>query len=292
MKPARGWAALATLALILAITVSWWALALWPVTPAAPAWLLRTRVVCFGSTSTGLPNAGGWLLLVGQPFGMLFLLGTVWTAELKTGLGLAMDRLAGQLAIGIVSAALLAGAGAVAVRVAAAGDAPFSPGGDRDLAAQLTRVDDAAPALTLIDQHGESVDLAAFRGRPVIVTFAYAHCDTVCPVVVADALAAARRFSDKPPAVLVVTLDPWRDTPSRLRAIAAGWGMSEGAHVLSGAPEAVERTLNAWRVPRVRNDKTGNLSHPALVYVLGPDGRIAYVVPGSADAIAAAVRAL
>ena len=292
MKPARGWAALATLALILAITASWWALALWPVTPAAPAWLLRTRVVCFGSTSTGLPNAGGWLLLVGQPFGMLFLLGTVWTAELKTGLGLAMDRLAGQLAIGIVSAALLAGAGAVAVRVAAAGDAPFSPGGDRDLAAQLTRVDDAAPALTLIDQHGESVDLAAFRGRPVIVTFAYAHCDTVCPVVVADALAAARRFSDKPPAVLVVTLDPWRDTPSRLRAIAAGWGMSEGAHVLSGAPEAVERTLNAWRVPRVRNDKTGNLSHPALVYVLGPDGRIAYVVPGSADAIAAAVRAL
>jgi cytochrome oxidase Cu insertion factor (SCO1/SenC/PrrC family) len=62
--------------------------------------------------------------------------------------------------------------------------------------------------------------------------------------------------------------------------------------VLSGAPDDVERTLNAWRVPRVRNEQTGNLLHPSVVYVLGPDGRIVYVLTGTADAIVAAVRAL
>lgn len=62
--------------------------------------------------------------------------------------------------------------------------------------------------------------------------------------------------------------------------------------MLSGPIELVERTLNAWRVPRVRNEKTGDLTHPPIVYVIGADGRIAYAVGGNADAIAAAVRAL
>lgn len=292
MTASRGWTALAALALILAITASWWAMALWPVGAEAPGWFLRTRVVCFGATASGLPDAGGWLLLIGQPLGMLGLLAIVWTAELKSGLALAMARVTGQVAVGVVAAALVAGIGAVAVRVANAGDRPFSAGADREIAAQLTRVNDEAPALALVDQRGEKVTLDSFRGRPVIVTFAYAHCETVCPVIIADVLAAGRKLADRSPAILVVTLDPWRDTPARLGAIASAWGMGGDARVLSGPPDAVERTLNAWRVPRVRNEKNGNLSHPSVVYVIGPDGRINYAVTGNPDAIAAAVRAL
>jgi protein SCO1/2 len=289
---ARAWTALGTLALILAITGSWWALALWPVGTSAPGWFLRTRAVCFGATPSGLPNAGGWMLLVGQPLGMVTVLATVWRTELRTGLALAMARVTGQVALGIVTAALIAGIGGVAARVAGAGDRPFSPGADREIAARLTRVDDEAPALALVDQYGRTVTLDSFRGHPILVTFAYAHCETICPLVVDDVLAAGRRLTEDPPAILVVTLDPWRDTPSRLGAIARAWGVSGDARVLSGPPDAVERALNAWRVPRVRNEKTGDLSHPAVVYVIGPNGRITYVVAGNADAIVAAVRAL
>jgi cytochrome oxidase Cu insertion factor (SCO1/SenC/PrrC family) len=114
----------------------------------------------------------------------------------------------------------------------------------------------------------------------------------VCPLVVADVMKARRQLGSDPPRVLIVTLDPWRDTPSRLASIAKQWGLDGDAHVLSGAPEEVERTLNGWRVPRVRNQQTGDISHPSIVYVIGADGRIAYVVSGNADAIAAAVRAL
>jgi cytochrome oxidase Cu insertion factor (SCO1/SenC/PrrC family) len=105
-------------------------------------------------------------------------------------------------------------------------------------------------------------------------------------------LAAQRRLSDRAPAVVIITLDPWRDTPNRLDAIAKDWSMGTNAYLLSGPPTIVERSLNAWRIPRVRNEETGALSHPAIVYVVGPDGRIAYVVQGNASAIAAAVRAL
>jgi protein SCO1 len=159
-------------------------------------------------------------------------------------------------------------------------------------AAQLTRVNDTTPALSLTDQSGREVTLESFRGRPVIVTFAFAHCETICPLIVADVLAARRQIDGAAPAVLIVTLDPWRDTAARLPAIARAWGLGEDTHVLSGPADDVERALNRWRVPRTRNPRTGDISHPSIVYVVGADGRIAYVVSGGADAIAAAVRAL
>jgi protein SCO1/2 len=223
---------------------------------------------------------------------MLTVLGAMGSAEIRAGVALATRRVAGQVVLGIVAAAIVAGFAGVAIRVADAGEASFSPGQDRDVGARLTRVDDPAPALALVDQRGSTVTLDALRGRPVIVTFAYGHCETVCPRVVADVLGAALRVADRSPAVLIVTLDPWRDTPSRLAAIATIWGMQDDARVLSGAPETVERTLNAWRIPRVRNEKTGDLSHPAVVYIVSPTGRITYVVDGVAETIAAAVRAL
>jgi protein SCO1/2 len=223
---------------------------------------------------------------------MLIVLTAVWSAELRAGLALATRRIVGQVLVGLAGAAILAGLVAAATRVIGANVEAFSPGTDRDLASALTRVSDEAPALALVDQHGRSVTLTAFRGRPVVVTFAYGHCETVCPLLVNDVLAAQRRLPDRPPVVIVITLDPWRDTPTRLESIAADWNMGSETHLLSGEPALVERTLNAWRVPRVRNEKTGDLSHPAVVYVIGPDGRIAYVLQGNADAIAAAVRAL
>jgi cytochrome oxidase Cu insertion factor (SCO1/SenC/PrrC family) len=284
-------AAVAALAAILAITASWWALALWRVEPGGPEWVLRTREACFGSNPDGLPNAGGWVLLVGQPLGMLILLVAAWGPELRAGLGRVTSRIVGQLTVGAVLALIVAGASGVVVRVRTAGLEPFSVG-QADLARQLTRVNDPAPALALTDQSGREITLASFRGRRVIVAFAYAHCQTVCPLIVADVLAVQDRVSDNPPAVLVVTLDPWRDTPSRLASIAKQWGITTEAHVLSGAPDTVERTLNAWRVPRARNEKTGEITHPSMAYVIGADGRIAYVVTGNAEAISAAVRAL
>jgi cytochrome oxidase Cu insertion factor (SCO1/SenC/PrrC family) len=288
---ARAWAPLAALGAVVAITAAWWAFALWPVGAAAPEWVLRTRDVCFGARGDRLPDAAGWLLLIGQPAGMIGLLAAVWGAELRRGLALAMARATGQIAIGIVSAALVAGAASVVVRVRTAGQEPFATGA-ADIAAQLTRVNDPAPALMLTDQHGREVSLASFRGRPVLVAFAYAHCETVCPLIVSDLLSARQRSGDKPPPALVITLDPWRDTPSRLSSIATKWSLDEGTHVLSGPPDVVERTLNRWRVPRTRNQKTGDIIHPSIVYVVAADGRIAYVVNGDAETIAAAVRAL
>lgn len=289
---ARARPALSALFAIVAITVAWWALALWPVDSAtAPEWLTRTRAVCFGAYSDGLPNAGGWLLLIGQPLGMLLVLFAAWGAEIRIGLRRFSERVSGQLAIGGILALLAVGAIGVIVRVRNAGAQPFAASPTEATVRGLTRIDDKPASLSLVDQSGSTVNLEQFRGRPVLVTFAYAHCETVCPLLVHDVLSAARAARDVNPVVVIVTLDPWRDVPSRLPSMARQWGASGDTHVLSGEPEVVDRVLNAWRVPRVRNVKTGDLVHPSVVYVIGPNGRIAYVLDGGRERILAALRA-
>jgi protein SCO1/2 len=288
---ARARTALGALAAIVVITASWWALALWPAADA-PTWVLRTRETCFGTAATGLPDAGGWLALVGQPLGMLLVLFAVWGKEVRDGLRATMRFVLGQLAVGVVGAALLAGVLGVVVRVRDADASTFASSPTEALAGQLNRLNDAPKPFALVDQTGRTVTLEQFRGKPVLVTFAYAHCETVCPLLVSEVLGARDRLGGRAPAVLIVTLDPWRDTPSRLPSIAERWGATGDAHVLGGSPEEVERVLNAWRIPRARNERTGDVSHPSVVYVVGADGRIAYVVTGSEPLIRAAVEAL
>lgn len=295
MRPTTrsGGLALVALGLIALVTAAWWALALWPIGRDGPAWVAVTREVCFGAAPEGLPSAGGWLLLVGQPLGMLAVLTVGWPREVRAGLGLLLAHLPGQVTAGAAAAVLVVGIGGVAVRVADAGADRFATGWTPDPAARLTRVDNPAPAMALTDQHGRTIVLEAFAGRPVLVTFAFAHCETVCPLVVDDVRDAAARLEDVSPVVLVLTLDPWRDTPGRLASMAEAWGLTGDAHVLSHADTmVVERVLNAWRIPRVRNERTGDVSHPSLVYVLDRRGRITYAVPGGVEQIVAAVRAL
>lgn len=289
---ARGSVAVAALWLIVLVTASWWALALWPVDATAPEWFVRTREVCFGATRDGLPDAGGWILLIGQPIGMVLFLAVVWPTDLRVGFANMMGRISGLLATGALAAGIVAGLGGVFVRVAGAGVETFSAGASRELAAGLTRINDAPPAMALVDQRGDTITLDAFGGRPVLLTFAFAHCETICPVVVSDVITAAARLMEEKPAVLIVTLDPWRDTPTRLPAMAEVWRLTGDARVLSGEPDVVNRALNAWRIPRIRNERTGDVSHPSLVYVIDRNGRIAYALPGGADAIVAAVKAL
>ncbi len=286
----QGRVALLALYVIVLTTVAWWALALWPV-PGAPEWLARTRALCFGSTPDGLPHAGGWILLVGQPIGMLAVLLTVWGGELQAALGALSGKVAGRALLGGTAVLLLTGATLAAGRVRAAdGDTkPFDPVAGGEV---LTRINDPAPALRLVDQHGDSVSLSDFQGRPVLVTFAYAHCETVCPLVVHEALAAQQATADLQPAVIIVTLDPWRDTPARLPSIAEGWELGADARVLSGQVDAVERVLSNWRIPRVRNEASGDLSHPAIVYVVSPTGRLTYALQGGVAALTEAIRSL
>jgi cytochrome oxidase Cu insertion factor (SCO1/SenC/PrrC family) len=266
--------ALAALAFLLGVTAVWWAVALWPVPSDAPAWLQTARAVCFGAHDDGLPGAGGWILLIGEPIGMVAALWLLAREPLGAGLrGLARSR-AGRGTLAVAAALVVVGAGAAGWRVFGGGGAPHPAA----IPSALRPLDSPAPALGLVDQHGDVVELERFRGRPVLVTFAFAQCETVCPLLVYDALRVAE---ERGAGVVVVTLDPWRDTPSRLPHVARAWGLGADAFVASGEVARVEAVLAAWGAAGVRDLRTGEVAHPPLTYVVDREGRLAFATTGT-----------
>ena len=274
--------ALTALVAILVITAAWWALALWPAA-AEPEWLTRTRAACFGSERGGLPATSGWILLIGEPIGMLVMLVAIGGRALRRDFAwLAASRWRHVTALAVAAVAF-AGTMMTGVRVARAwegGRAGYGP--DRSV---LRSVDYAAPSVSLVDQEGRRLSLADWRGRPALVTFAFGHCATVCPLVVNDLQAARRRAGRSDVPLLVVTLDPWRDTPDRLATLAQHWSLGPDDRVLSGTIEEVEAALDTLRIARRRNETTGDVDHATTVLVVGGDGRIGWRTDGGVAGI-------
>ncbi len=265
----------------LVITLGWWALAFAPL-PAPDSWLAQARVVCFGTLPNGLPAAWGWGALIISPLAMLGLLLALLAGDLRRAFSTLARRRLGQLAIALIAAAPSLGAlwvGQRVVEARAAGTVfDASTVALQALPAGYPVGNEPAPPLGLVNQTGERVTVASLRGRPTLVTFAFGHCLTICPVLVKTVREAAQELAPQPLAVVVVSIDPWRDTPSGLGRLHRAWQLESvpDSHVLSGAVEEVLTVLEAWKMPIQRDERTGDVAHPGLVAVLDADGIHAY----------------
>ena len=255
--------------------LGWWAFAFLPLPSAPPAWLAAARVACFGAMERGLPDASGWMMLALAPAGLLAAILVIWSGDLASVLRAARSR-AGLVIVTVFALAAVVEGGWVVDRLHAARTAEAwtpSPLDDGPLPAAYPRETRPAPDFTLLDQHGAALSLAGLGGRPVVVTFVFAHCQTMCPFIVAT----LKRAVPSGAAVLLVTLDPWRDTPSALPGIAARWELPDHFHVVSArsVPD-VARVAAAYGVSSARDERTGDIVHPGLVFVIDADGRLAY----------------
>jgi cytochrome oxidase Cu insertion factor (SCO1/SenC/PrrC family) len=276
--------AVAALLVILATTVAWWSLALWPLDSAAADWIVRTRLVCFGASHTGLPNAGGWLLLIGEPIGMLLVLRVVWRDELRAGLARVHSTVWGKLASLTIVCGLGAGLYAASMRVAGV-MRPTSFDTFATAAPLPERGTALAPALRLYDQRDTITDLQSLRGQWVMITFAFGHCEDMCPVIVQTALQARQDVNAREVPLVVVSLDPWRDTRDRLPHIAQSWKLDSADRVLSGDIGVVNATLDAWGIARSRDTTTGEVLHGSTIVLVDPDGRLAWRIEGTPVAV-------
>lgn len=85
-----------------------------------------------------------------------------------------------------------------------------------------------APSFRLTNQFGRPTDLETLRGKRVVLSFLYTRCPDTCPRYLSD-IATALKSGDgvseggETPAVVIVTVDPDRDTVPRLREFSQGW---------------------------------------------------------------------
>ncbi len=242
----------------------WVLLALAPAPESSPEWLLLTREVCFGSLPERLPSAQGWISLA-APIPMLMALLALYGTELKRQLA----YVSRWLAVPILLLPLFT-VGYATMRVVQELPRQSELAVSPPLSPDYPQLGLDCPEFSLQDQNGNSFVKRRFEGRVTVVTFAYAHCETVCPAL----LETLRRLRgvDK----VVVTLDPWRDTCGNLSSIANSWDLGPDTLVLSGDPEQVAKLTTAWSVPVSRDELTGEIFHPALVFILGQDGKVLY----------------
>jgi len=155
----------------------------------------------------------------------------------------------------------------------------------------------AVPALDLVDQDGKPLGPGFFDGHWTLVFFGFTQCPDICPTTLATLAQAVRQLSDLPagvqPRVLLVSLDPERDTPDILAPYVRFFDPSFlGAR---GSPEATAAAAAAFNQPYANvplPDGGYTLEHGSGIFVVGPSGgTVAYLsAPDEAATIASDYR--
>ena len=150
-----------------------------------------------------------------------------------------------------------------------------------------------AADFTLAGAGGKEVKLSDYRGKLVVLYYGYTFCPDVCPTTLAEVTKAVRALGKKAEdvQVIMVTVDPERDTPERLAEYMAFFNPSFVG--LSGTPDQIAEAATPFGIYYQKNEGTpasGYLvDHTATVNVLDREGRMRLVWPfgTEGDAMAA-----
>lgn len=129
--------------------------------------------------------------------------------------------------------------------------------------------------IRLRDSSGRDIGLDVARGRPVLITMFYASCPVACPVLIDELARTLRELPDgvrDEVQVVLVSFDPERDTPAKLRELAAARGL--GARwTLAAADGSGSRELAAVLGIKFRKLENGEFFHSSTIVALDGHGR-------------------
>lgn len=131
--------------------------------------------------------------------------------------------------------------------------------------------------LPLTGQDGTTRDWEALRGKPRLVSMFYTSCQYICPLIVDSGKAIERALT---PAqrdrlgIVLISMDPARDSPAALAAVAAERKL-DGDRWLLAAPRAGDvRSVAAVLGIRYRGLADGEFNHTSALVLLDAEGRI------------------
>ena len=141
-----------------------------------------------------------------------------------------------------------------------------------------------APAIELRNYLGQPVSLAEYRGKAVLVTFLYANCPDICPLITSNLRVALNLLGsrDSKVQVIAVSVDPRGDTPANVARFVRAHEMVGRMQYLIGSATELARTWRAWSVGSTREVGQPDLvAHSALVYGISASGRLTTIYPAT-----------
>lgn len=132
-----------------------------------------------------------------------------------------------------------------------------------------------APDFTLRDSLGHTVSLSQFRGRAVILTFIYAHCPNVCPVIVAKLHQALLELgpSAREVQMLGVSVDPHGDTPAYVNQFLAVHHVTGRFQYLLGSLHRLRPIWREYHIAVLPHPGTNVIGHAAVLYGISGSGK-------------------
>ena len=151
--------------------------------------------------------------------------------------------------------------------------------------------------LALIDHTGQPRTLADYAGKVLVVFFGFTQCPDVCPTSLAELAQTMQELGDDADQVqvLMVTVDPERDTPNVLAQYVTAFDARFVG--LTGTPEQIKAAAASFKVSYAkvkRDDGDYTMDHLAAFFLLDKQGetRILHRANAGAAALANDLRML
>ena len=131
--------------------------------------------------------------------------------------------------------------------------------------------------LPLTDSQGQTRDWRTLRGKPRLVSMFYTSCQYICPLIIESGKAVERQLSpdqQKRLGVLLVSMDPARDTPPALKKVVDQRKLDLARWTLAAPPADDVRSVAAVLGIRYRQLADGEFNHSSMLILVDANGRI------------------
>lgn len=130
----------------------------------------------------------------------------------------------------------------------------------------------------LTDQAGAPFSQEHLRGRPSLVFFGFTHCPHICPTTLAKLVQVKRESGIPDLRVILVSVDPERDTPAVLATYLRSFDPELVG--LTGDKRVVEGLARNMNVAMARTEQPGGsytMDHSATVFLVDARGALVAV---------------
>ena len=152
----------------------------------------------------------------------------------------------------------------------------------------MTDITGSMPRLAFrMTENGQPVTAQKYRGKVVLLYFGFTHCPDVCPTTLANLANVLDRVKSPDVHVLLVTVDPDRDTPPVLADYTKAF--SPQISGLRGSPNQLASLARTYRVAyAVDKGPPYEVMHANTVFVFDRTGKARLVTTDTGDTQAVA----
>ena len=148
----------------------------------------------------------------------------------------------------------------------------------------------AVAPFAMVDQDARPFTQDSLKGRWTLLFAGFTHCPDVCPTTLATLRAVGDKLGARAPAIVLLSVDPARDTPEVLRRYVGFFG--NGVTGISGPSESLDALCASLGLAYVKVPGASageyTMDHSAALVLVDPQGRVAgyFTPPHKVDTLA------